>query len=145
MFIFLLTFEQMFGIIQIVRLKETIKVKQINGLQLLELIYSCRLYPGEECWIVDQDSGDKTAADSFQVLRQLDTLKEPVFMTDDDGIIRIVTLDIYHGMRGDDRDTGSVIRIFLYRKAGQKRIQPVMLSNGVGAPTSGQDCIQALY
>lgn len=117
-------------------------MKEIRVVDIFEMIHEHHLTPGAECWRVDLGNGQCEKRKSKEVFLETLELANPVVRTDDDGVIRIVTVDVYYDYPGDDWQSGRMIRFFLHRK---KRIQSVSFSNGVGAPTRDTDCIPTLY
>lgn len=113
-------------------------MREINVEQVSQFITIGNLQPCRECWWINQDSGDseKIMIDDLR----LDRIRNPVFKTDDNGRIKVVTLDIYYDYQNRDLYTGCIIRILFYRVNGNKRIQPHSNSNGVGAPRSNYGC-----
>lgn len=117
-------------------------MKQIVIADIFEMIEEHNLVPRKECWLIHRESGRYERRSSGELLRQISAIRNPVVKTDDDGIIKIVTVDVFYDYRDNDLQTGKMIRFLLHR---QKRIQPVLFSNGVGAPTHNTDCIPTLY
>ena len=117
-------------------------MKEIRVVDIFEMIHEHHLTPEAECWRVDLGNGRYEKGKSEEVLGETLELANPVARTDDDGVIKIVTIDVYYDYPDDDWQNGRMIRFFLHRK---KRIQPVSFSNGVGAPTRDTDCIPTLY
>lgn len=115
----------------------------IDKRQVLDLINNYGLVPDDKCILVNKENGGTKDLISYKVLERLDTLKNPIFKTDDDGALKIVTLDVHYGYAQNNLDTGYLIRVLLYRQ-GQKRMQYNLLSNGVGAPTR-KNCILKHY
>lgn len=120
-------------------------MKQIDMRQALDLFKLYKLVQADECWITNQDTGDCRKVKTKDVIKNIDSIQNPVFKTDHDGMIKVVTLDIYYDYRNNNLYTGSIIRIFLHRreKLLQKRIQPISLSNDVGASTPDRSCIHS--
>ncbi|MDE6253328.1 MAG: hypothetical protein K2M78_11975 [Lachnospiraceae bacterium] len=106
----------------------------INKRQVFDLIYKYGLIPKDKCFIVNQENGDIEEVKTCSLNKLVSSNKNPVFKTDDDGVIKIVTLDIHYNYLQNNLESGYLIRILLYRLK-QKRMQNNLLSNGVGAPT----------
>lgn len=114
-------------------------MKQINIDQVFDLIYNHSLIPCGKVWLINQDNGKCVPLVARDVFRKLNQIRDPVFRTDDDGMLRIVTLDIYYNYQKEDLYTGSLIRVIFRRE--EKRIQSHLNSDGVGAPRINHDCI----
>lgn len=114
-------------------------MKQINFDRVKELLNNQDLISCDTSRLIDQDNGNSYEFVTRDIWKYLNRIRSPIFRTDDDGIIRVVTLDIYFNYRGNDLYTGCIIRIILRRM--QKRIQSHSSSSGVGAPRINHDCI----
>lgn len=110
-------------------------MKQIDVKQIYEMINMHNLVPCGECYQINQDNGEYKKMRTKEILSNMDSMRKAVIKTDDNGTIRIVTVDIYYNYRDDDLHTGEVVRLLLHRVQPKKRIQPILFSNGVGAPT----------
>lgn len=117
-------------------------MKQINVKQISEMVNMHNLVPFGECWLIDQDNGNYQKINTKELLNYIGSMKNPIIKTDDDGIIKIVTVDIYYNYKDDNLYTGKIIRLLLHRSQPTKRIQPISFSNGVGAPTHDTGYIQ---
>lgn len=135
----MLTTEQVFANIKNIKGKDLGVMKQITIDRVRDLIHNQSLISCEKSRFINQDNGSNCELMTWEVLHSLNQIRNPIFQTDDDGMIRIVTLDIYFHYQGDDLYTGCIIRVFFRRV--QKRIQSSSSSNGVGAPRFDHDCI----
>lgn len=114
-------------------------MKQINIDRVQDIINSQNLISCKKSRFINQENGSSYDLITREVLHHLYRIRNPIFRTDDDGMLRIVTLDIYFHYQGNDLYTGCIIRIFFRRI--KKRIQSPSSSNGVGAPRFNHDCI----
>lgn len=113
------------------------EMKQVDLEQAIKLFNIQQLVPYDNCWVINQDTGGCEKGCTKDIIRNLSSIRSPIFKTDDDGRLKIVTLDIYYNYRNNDLYTGNVIRILLLRKEKllRKGEQPTSLSNDVGAST----------
>lgn len=114
-------------------------MRQVNIAEVHELLDNNFLLPRQNCVRIDQDTGNIIDLATKEVLENLHRMRRAIFKTDDDGMIRIATLEIYYGYQEENLYTGYIIRILFDRKI--KRIQSPSNSNGVGAPRKNSDCI----
>lgn len=102
------------------------------------------LTPQEKCWMIDQDTGTDKQIKSADVLNHIFHISKPLFQTDDDGMLEVVTLNIHYDYTDDNLQSGKLITMNFHRSDNrflQKRIQPYLNSDGVGAPRLNDDCI----
>lgn len=135
----MLTAEHVFANIKNIKGKDLGVMKQITIDRVQDLIHNQSLISCKKSRFINQDNGSSQELMTREVLHSLNRIRNPIFQTDDDGMIRVVTLDIYFQYRGNDLYTGCIIRVFFRRV--QKRIQSSSSSNGVGAPHFDHDCI----
>lgn len=114
-------------------------MKQISFDQVMNLINHHDLIPSKNAWLICQETGSSKVVLTEDIWKHLKQIKDAVFLADDDGMLRVVTLDIHFNQNRGNLYTGSVFRLILRRK--EKRIQSRSGSNGVGAPRIDHDCI----
>lgn len=121
-------------------------MKQINLKELHSMFCENNLLL-YECVTIDQDSGvcKSHKHHIFELLLGIIIPKHLIIKTDDDGVIKIVTVDIHYDYADNDLYTGKILRLFLHRQSAKTRIPPLSVSNGVGAPTHDKDDILTLY
>lgn len=88
-------------------------MREIEFNRLVELSNNFKQY--KKKWVVNQDSGEEKELIG-NAISYVTQLYKPKIFTDDDGILEIVTVQIFWDMRNNDKYTGKLLYMLYTRR-----------------------------